>query len=212
MPAIVTLAAERTERFERGVVGLRLHRVFDVHAGPSRRHDDMEFAAVYEDGQLIKVRILHQQIGGKEADEATKARTAQQWEHPSPQDVFARPFDPKHLGEYSYDPPSGDTVTFHALVRDSAHGDGTFTVDSEGNVVSVRYTPCKLPQYARSGTLTQQRAQVLPEYWAVTREVYEYSGRYFIFSGGATATIDFSRYVRFETSQQALAALDEGRI
>lgn len=212
VPALVALAAERTARFERGIVAFRLHRVFDVHAGPQNRHDDMEFAGVYEDGRLIKVRILHEQIGGRETDEATKARTAQQWEHPAPQDVFARPFDPKHLTEYSYDPPAGNTVRFHALVRDSSHGDGTFTVNAQGDVVAVHYTPCALPKYATSGSIDLQRAEVLPEYWTTTSELYQYRGRYFIFSGGATAKLEWSRFTRFATVAEALQSLEAGRM
>lgn len=212
VPALVTLAAERTQRFERGIVGFRMHRVFDVHAGPYHRHDDMLFAGVYEDGRLVKVRILQQQVGGKETDAQTKAQTAASYEHPAPLDVFARPFDPAHLGEYAYDLADARTVRFRALVRDAAHGDGTFAVDPDGDVVSVQYSPVVMPRYARSGTVTDHRAQVLPAYWTTVSETHHYGGRYAIFSGGADVTIEQSGFVRFATEAEAFAALDAGRI
>lgn len=212
VPALVVLAAERTQRFERGVVGFRLHRVFDVHAGPYRRHDEMEFAGVYEDGRLVKVRILHQEVGGKETDAQTKAQTAASYAHPAPLDVFARPFDPAHLNEYTYELADARTVRFRALVRDAAHGDGTFALDSDGDVVSMAYSPVVMPRYARSGTVADQRAQVLPAYWTIVEETHHYGGRYAIFSGGADVTIEQSHFVRFATEADALAALDGGRL
>lgn len=212
VPALVALAAERTQRFERGIIGFRLHRVFDVHAGPYHRHDDLEFAGVYEDGRLVKVRILHQQVGGKETDAQTKAQAAAAYEHPAPLDVFARPFDPAHLSEYSYEAAEARTFRFRALVRDAAHGDGTFTLDGDGNVVGVQYSPAVMPRYARSGTVTEERAEVLPSYWTTVKETHHYGGRYAIFSGGADVTIEQSRFVRFATEAQAFAALDAGQI
>lgn len=212
LPAIVTQAAQRTRVAERGVVGVRVHRLFDVHAGPYSRHDDMEFAAVYQDGVLVRMRIIYQRVGGKDTDAATKAQTQQKYEHPAPGDVFQRPYDPRYLDDYDYEVVDPHTVRFKAKVRDAGHGDGTFTIDEASNVVSVQYSPTVMPQYARSGTVTYQRAQVLPQFWGVTKEVQEYHGRYAIFSGGATATITQGPFVRFADLGAAVAALDAGRI
>lgn len=212
LPAIVTQAAERTELTERGVAGWRVHRVFDVHAGPYARHDDMEFAAVYQDGVLVKMHIIYQKVGGKETDAATKAQTEQKYEHPAPGDVFSRPYDPKSLNDYTYEIVNPQTVRFTTKVRDAGHGDGTFTVDNAFNVVSVKYTPAAMPQHASSGTVTDQRAQVLPNFWAATQEVQEYRGHYAIFGGSATATITQSAFSRFPDVTTATAALNAGKI
>lgn len=212
VPAIVTQAAQRTQQSERGVVGLRVHRVFDVHAGPYRRHDDLEFAGVYEDGRLVKVRILRLQVGGRDADDKTKAETVQKYEHPAATDVFRRPYDPRYLADYTYEVVDPQTVRFKTSVRDAAHGDGTFTLDGGGNVVSVRYAPAALPPYSKSGTVADERAQVLPGYWTTTRENHEYRGRYAIFGGGATVAITQSGFVRFPNLSDALSALVAGRI
>jgi hypothetical protein len=212
VPAIVAQAAQIAARAQQGIVGFRLHRAFDVHAGPFHRHDDMEFAGVYEDGRLIKVRILHQQIGGQETDDATKSKTEHGYEHPGPNDVFARPYDERHLNDYADDLLPDGTIRFRALVRDPAHGDGTFSVDAAGNVLTVHYTPCVMPPYAHAGTVDQRLAEVLPGYWTLTLEQHHYTGRYFVFSGEATATIDQSRFVRFSDEAAALQALNDGRI
>lgn len=212
IPAIVVQAAQQTQRLERGIVGFRLRRVFDVHAGPYHRHDDMELAEVSEDGRVLKVRILYQKVGGRETDAGTKAQTEQGYEHPGPHDVFARPFDLDHTAQYTYDPPQTNAVTFHAIVRDAAHGDGTFSVDAQDNVVSVQYSPAVLPPYTNAGTIDQERSSVLPDYWALTQEVHHYRGRYLIFGGGATVTITQTHFTRFPTASAALSALDAGQI
>jgi hypothetical protein len=212
VPAIVTQAAQRTQLTERGVVGWRVHRLFDVHAGPYSRHDDMLFAAVYQDGTLVKMHIIYQKVGGKETDAATKAQTEQKYEHPAPGDVFSRPYDPRYLNDYTYQIVDAHTVKFTTGVHTAAYGDGTFTVDNDANVVSVRYTPAVLPPHATSGTVTDQRAAVLPNYWAVTQEVQQYSGRYAIFGGGGTATITQSNFTRFTDLAAATEALNAGRI
>lgn len=212
VPALVTQAAQRTERLERGVVGVRIHRVLDVHAGPYHRHEEMEMAAIYQDGRLLKVRVISQSVNGKDTDDATKSQTVQRYEHPAPGDVFARPFDPQHTSEYSFAPPQGQMVRFHALVCDGGHGDGTFTVDGSDDVVSVEYTPCKLPQYSRAGTIDIVRSAVLPDYWAPTQEQQHYSGRYAIFGGGAECTIKDADYIRFASASAALEALDANRV
>lgn len=212
VPAIVMSAAERTQQTERGVVAYRVHRVFDVHAGPYKRHDDLEFAGVYENGRLVKVRIISQQVGGKDADDRTKAQTAAKYENPAPTDVFRRPYDPRFLADYTYEVADARTVRFKALVRDAAHGDGTFTVDPAGNVLHVQYAPAALPQYSKSGTVEDQRAEVLPGYWATPRETQQYSGRYAIFGGGANVVITESAFQRFDALPAALAALNEGHL
>lgn len=212
VPALVAQAAQRTAQFERGVVGFRLHRVLDVHAGPYHRRDEMELAVVYDNGRLVKVRVLDQKTGGTETSDSVKAQTAEKYEHPAATDVFARPYDVQHFGEYTYSVPQGSTVHFHAIVHDAAHGDGFFSVDSQGDVVSLEYSPAVMPQYAHSGTIDQQMSAVLPDYWALTKEVQHYSGRYFLFSGGATVTIDQSSFVQFPSEAAALSALDAGRI
>lgn len=207
VPAIVAQAAERTRVTERGVVAVRVHRIFDVHAGPSNRHDDMVFAAVYQDGVLVKMHVISQKIGGKDTDANAKAEIEQKYEHPAPTDVFKRPYDPKFLSDYTYEVVDANTIRFKGLVRDAAHGDGTFTVDRNADVVSVRYTPAALPQYSTKGTVTDQRAAVLSDYWATTNEVQQYSGHYLMFGGGASATLTFSEFQRYPTVAGAVSAI-----
>lgn len=205
-PAIVRIA-QRAASQERGVVLYRLHRVFDVHAGPSRRHDDLELAVVAQDAHVVKVRVLHAVSGGKPLDEAAKAQIEHQYEQPKASDVFHRPFDPAYLNEYTYQALDEKTYRFTSVLRDGSHGDGTFSLDGEENVVRYQYTPNVLPQYAKSGSVTNERAAVLPGLWHLTREAHEYAGRYFIFSGGATAVITYDSFETYRDVPSALSAL-----
>lgn len=207
-PALVQIA-QRVKSHERGVMLYRLHRVFDVHAGPSRRHDELELAVVTQDAAVIKVRVLHATSGGKPLDDASRRQIETQYEHPNPGDVFHRPFDPAYLSEYTYQSVDAETYRFTSLLRDSSHGDGTFTLDGAGEVVKYVYTPDTLPKYAKSGTVTNVRSQVLPGSWRLTREAHEYRGQYFIFSGGATAVITCDSFEQFADVPSALSALDK---
>lgn len=210
-PAIVRIA-EQTRRSERGIVGYRLHRVFDVHAGPFGRHDEFELAVISVDGKTDSVRVLRYTIGGRQADDKARAALKSQYEHPNPQDLFARPFDSAYLAEYRFEQIDPRTFRFVPFTRDSRHGEGRFSVDADGNVVSMTYTPGVMPQHASSGSITIARAQVLPKYWMQTRETHEYRGRYAIFSGSATVSIEASGFTSFADVASARAALDAGRI
>lgn len=206
-PAIVQIA-QRAQSQEKGVVVLyHLHRVFDVQAGPRHRHEDLELAVVSEATHTIKVRVLRSTVDGKASDETATRKIEDQYEHPNPGDVFHRPFDAQYLSEYSYKALDANTYRFTGLVRDSAHGDGTFSLDAAGNVVSYRYTPNALPKYSTSGTVQNDRAQVLPGIWQLTREAHQYSGQYAFVKGGATAVITYDSYVHYPDVASAEAAL-----
>lgn len=207
-PAIVQIA-QRVESQEQGIMLYHLHRVFDVHAGPSHRHDELDLALVTQDAAVVKVRVLRGSSDGKAFDEASRKQIESQYEHPNPQDVFHRPFDPAYLNEYTYQSADAKTYRFTSLLRDGSHGDGTFTLDDAGDVVKYVYTPNVLPKYAKSGTVTNDRSQVLAGSWRLTREAHEYRGRYFIFSGGATAVITYDSFERFADVPSALSALEK---
>jgi hypothetical protein len=210
VPAVVTAAANRFAQTTRGIFGFRLHRVFDVHAGPSSRHDDLVFDGVFDDGRIVSVRVVSYTIGGKQADAQQRSQIVQQWAHPKPDAVFHPPFDRRYLPDYRYRPQSGRTVAFTALVKNNAHGSGTFTYDRADNVTSDTYVPSVMPPYATSGTITDRRQPVLPGYWAVTRETQQYSGRYALWRGGAAVEMTYSRFRRFRNLAAADRALAAG--
>ncbi len=205
-PAIVQIA-DRTRNQERGIVVYRLHRVFDVHAGPSHRHDDSVLGIVSQDGTTVKVRVVRATIGGKSADASTSAQIEHQYEHPAPGDLFDRPFDPRYMNDYSFQQAGADSWHFSSSIHDSSHGDGTMSLNAAGDVVKYQYRPYVLPKYSTSGTVTVDRSQVLPQYWAMTRELYQYSGHYAIFAAAATADITYDSYARYPTLAAAEAAL-----
>src|SRR5579884_1500899 len=206
-PAAVAQIAQRTAAQEKGFVTYRLHRVFDVHAGPRHRRDEWFLAVATQDGTIVKVRVLRASIGGSAADAAKTAEIENQYEHPKPDDVLHRPFDPRYVSEYSYQAADAQTYRFSSAMHDGSHGNGTFSVDANGNVVKYQYTPNVLPQYATSGTVTDDRGAVLQNYWSLTRESHEYRGHYLIFGGGATAVITYDQYKRYPDLNSAVSAL-----
>ena len=206
-PAAIAQIAQRAQRQEQGVVIYRMHRIFDVAAGPKHRHEDLELAVVSRDTLTVKIRVLHSTVDGNPSDSAALQKIEDQYEHPKAADVFHRPFDPQYLPEYTYQALNATTYQFTGVVRDSAHGDGTFTVDSDGNVVSYQYVPCALPQYSKSATIAYERSQVLPGTWEVTSERRHYTGRFAFVNGSATATMTYDSYARYPDVSSAEAAL-----
>jgi hypothetical protein len=184
-----------------------MHRVFDVHAGPSSRHDDLVLAGVYDNGNLVSVHILSDTIGGKTQTPEQIASAEQQWIHPKAGDVFHAPYDPRYFGEYHYGPLAPGSVSFASSQNDSAHGAGKFAYDSSGNVTSYSYVPAVMPQYATSGTVTGTRRRVLNGYWAVTQEVQQYAGRYALWKGGATVQYTMSEFRRYPSLSAAVSAI-----
>jgi hypothetical protein len=207
VPPIVASIGKRFAQTSRGVVAFRMHRVFDVHAGPSSRHDDLVLWGVYNNGTLVSVRILSDTVGGKAQTPDQIASAQQQWTHPKPGDAFHPPFDPRYFREYRYGPNTPEWISFESLVNDSGHGTGSFAYDSSENVTSYTYSPSVMPQYATSGTITGTRRRVLPGYWAVTQETQQFAGRYALWKGGATVQLTWSEFRRYGSVSAAVAAI-----
>lgn len=202
MPQIVRQYA----RTERGVVLFRYHRVFTVRAGPSGQNQDYTFEGVYDDGRLVRARMLRYTINGSAASASQSASVIQAYEHPKPGDVFEAPWDARWESQYR-DVRRGNTIAFTALVTTYGHGNGSFTFDRAGDVTSYAYSPTVMPQHATSGTVSGRRAAVLPGYWAMTAEQQHYSGHYSIFGASATVTLTQSAFQRYASLAQALRAL-----
>ena len=205
-PAIVQIA-QRAQRQEQGVFLYHMRKLFDVHAGGRRRHEELELEVVSDATRTIKVRVLRSLVDGKASDAAALQKIEDQYEHPNPADVVHRPFDPAYLGEYTYQQLDAKTFKFTSAVRDSAHGDGTFSLDDDGDIVSYAFQPAVLPKYTTAGTVTAQRSEVLPGIWQLTRETDEYKGRFAFLSGGATVSITYDSYAQYPDAASAIAAL-----
>src|SRR5690242_12545178 len=150
-PPALMQVAQRFEATSRGIVAFRMHRTFEVHAGFRRRNEDLTLEGVYEDGVVVKVRVVNYTIDGRPASSADRATVQRAWEHPQPGNVFAPPFDPRNFGAYQYRSAGPQAIAFSSSVNDQAHGNGTFTYDNAGNVLTYTYHPNSLPPNARSG-------------------------------------------------------------
>ncbi len=160
-PPALRQVAQRYEATSRGVVGFRMQRIFDVHAGPRRRHEELTLEGVYNNGAVVKVRVLNYTIDGKPASASDRSTLQEEWEHPQPGNAFAPPFDPRNFGAYSYRSAGAQTIAFSSSVNDRGHGSGTFTYDGAGNVIAYTYHPNVLPPHAKSGEINDRRGQVL---------------------------------------------------
>jgi hypothetical protein len=190
-----------------GIVGFRLHRVLDVHAGFSHRHEDLVMTGIYQDGTTVKVRIVSYTINGKPASASADAAMTKAFEHPKPGTAFQPPFDPRYTGGYSYRTAGPSTIAFASGVRDEAHGSGAFAYDASHDVVWYAYQPNALPAHATFGTILDQRSEVLPNYWAVTHETQQYKGHYGPFAGAGLQEADYSGFSRFPNLESALRSL-----
>lgn len=206
-PPALAQVAQRYADTSRGVVAFQMHRVFDVHGGFSRRHEDLVMNGVYQDGALVRVRVVSYAINGGAASASDVAGLEQSWNHPKQPDVFAPPFDGRNLGAYQYRSAGGATIAFTSNVHDAGHGSGSFTYDAQGNVVAYTFTPNALPPHASSGTIADRRAEVLPGFWASTQESQQYRGSYGPFAAAGTIEVTYSDFRRFADLQSAERAL-----
>jgi hypothetical protein len=204
---IVLQIAHQFARTQHAVVSFRYHRVFDVSAGPSSRHDDMIFDGIDVDGTLVKVRVLRDFVGGKPASASDVASVVRSYEHPKAGAAFDAPWDLRFASDYRYAVNGRRVVFTAAMPRAAGFGNGSFTFDGRGNVVAYSYSPDIMPQYARSGTIAGSRSAVLPGYWATTRETQSYTGSYLLVPARATVKISESNFRRFSTLSAAASAV-----
>ncbi|MBV9720022.1 MAG: hypothetical protein JOZ77_11935 [Candidatus Eremiobacteraeota bacterium] len=205
-PALVEVA-QRYAQTSRGVVTFQMHRVFDAHAGFAKRHEDLVLNGVYDDGALVRVRVLSYSLDGKVASATDIANVEASWNHPNPSDVFAPPFDARNFDAYQYRSDGPSTIDFFSTVHDAGHGNGSFMYDAQDNVVSYTYQPNVMPPHASSGEITDRLAEMLPGYWAAAHEVQEYHGSVGPFGGSGTIEIAYSDFRRFADLESALRAL-----
>jgi hypothetical protein len=206
-PALMQIA-QRYQQTSRGVVAFRMHRTLDVHGAFKSRHEDIVMQGIYQDGATVKVHVNSYTIDGHSASASDMSSLEDSWEHPKPSDVFAAPFDPSHVDAYEYQQSRASTIEFSSSVHDAGHGRGSFTYNAQNDVVSVTYQPNALPPHASSGQITDLRSEVLPGYWAITKETQQYKGNYGPFPAAGTLQVAFSNFRRFPDLQSALRALN----
>jgi len=206
VPAIVERAAQVAAADHKGIVTFQIEQTSRIDGGPIHRTDHAIILAAYEDEQLIRVRVVRLEENGKELGaERMRALENNLSAH---SEGFAVPFDRAHFGEYTYE-ADGSTVRFTSALRDARHGDGSFDVAADGHVTHLHYTPRVLPQFATAGTIDEDRAAVLPSFWATVRSQQHYTGRYFFIRGAADVQTTESHFAKHASRAEALAAVAE---
>jgi hypothetical protein len=211
VPAVVVQAASVALHDRQGVIGYRIHQTSAIDGGPFHQHDDVLMVVVADGPNIVKVRVLHFTENGAELSDKRKTQLANDLLAGQAKGGFAVPFDSRHFPEYTYS-VSGPIVSFKAIVRNADHGDGTFQVDAGGHVVRMVYKPDTLPKYANWGSVTVDRAEVVPGFWATTRSDSRYRGGLGFIRGGGSFVADMDGYRRFASLAAAEAALASGSL
>ena len=207
VPPIVSQVAQQTAVDQRGVGTALYTRTFQVHAGVSARQDRLVFTGIYVNGDLKTIYVLTDTLGSVNATPEQIDQVKTQYERPKPADVFHAPWDARYLRDYKYTMVNPTTIGFSSLVTDTAHGSGTFTIDGGKHVTGYQYTMSANWPHATNGTVSGQRAEVLPRYWAVTHEVQQYTGTYGPFKAAAITEIVQSSFRRFANVAAAQRAV-----
>ena len=205
-PPAVVLAASLAARDHVGIIGYRIQRSVDMAAGPIRRHEDVTLVAIFENDRLMRVHVLRDMVSGHSTGVPAQQALEQQLLAASKEPGFAVPFDARHFREYTYR-VEGNLVAFSSAMKDAQHANGYFVLGSGGAVTQLQYALNVLPKYATAGTVHEERAEVLPHFWATTRSTQLFEGRYAFFQGrGEFVTVD-SDFHRFATVNAATAWL-----
>lgn len=204
VPPIVVTAANLAAADRSGIVEYRVRQTAEIDGGPIHERDDITIVVVADGGEVVKVRVLAFTADGKVQSDAARRKVETQVQ--ADKSRFATPFDTRSLPDYSF-AVDGSTIRFVSLKRDGEHGDGWFRVDADGHVVAMTYAPNVMPQYASSGSVTVDRAAVLPGFWATTTSVSTFAGHYLFIHGAATFTTRESGFRRFGDRAAALADL-----
>jgi hypothetical protein len=202
-PPVLAQIVQRYSDTSRGIVVFHLHRLLDVHDAVASRHEDLTLDGIYDDGVLV----IAYTIDGKPASASDIAGVEDSWVHPKAGEAFSPPFDARDVDAYQYSANGDSAIDFTTAVADAGHGNGSFTYDALDDVLSYSYQPNVLPPHAKWGRVTDQRAEVLPGYWASTQETQEYKGSVGPFAGTGTVETTYSDFRRFPDMQSALEAL-----
>ncbi|MDP9017471.1 MAG: hypothetical protein M3N19_04025 [Candidatus Eremiobacteraeota bacterium] len=227
MPANLRHAAAIAESDHRGIVGFQISWETEARGGLFHQRFHYRNAYVYEGEHLIGARALEKVDNGRVSSErdleAETKRILDESAKPAAPG-FAVPFDVRHFEEYRYKTApcddyclqSDERIAFAALIQDANHGDGLMTIDRDGHVRRLEYSPKVKPVFgpvrAREALISIDRGPVLPGYWATTKIESRFSGRYGFVTGAATQTTHYDHYRRFRTTDAALAALRSGEI
>ncbi|MDQ2663872.1 MAG: hypothetical protein M3Y18_07560 [Candidatus Eremiobacteraeota bacterium] len=211
LPPAVTRAADAAASDHNGIVGYRIVQRSAIDGGPIHRRDEVELAAAFDGPTLLKIRVIRHVQNGSISSDVDNAKLATQLQQGSASGGFAVPFDRRHLSEYVY-VANGGNVRFTSIRQDANHGNGEFSVDSGGHVFEMTYAPSRLPQYAKRGTVTLQRGEVLPGFWATLHQTQTYTGSFGFIHGAAVVNVDQSHFRHFADQVAALAALAAGTI
>jgi hypothetical protein len=215
---LASAAAAVYLRENRGVIGYQRHLVQQTTAPANNDLFVSDGKFVWRDGAFAKMKFFLVTDNGRALSQAdVDKRTAESNEGwTSGKAMFREPFEPGHLGDYTYD-ASGEAgvcsstaiaVRFTSKLRDQQHGDGTMCIDvASKHALLLKFVPAELPPHASTATVTETLGEALPGTWHVVKVEEHYGGQVLFIRGTLDVTVDYKDFRRFETIDAGLAAL-----
>jgi hypothetical protein len=212
--AVATLAAQR-----HGVIAFARHYAYDQRAPAHNKLIVADSARIRRDGTIVVAKLYRQTVDGTPSGPDEIAKEQAELNKDVPDEDYTLPLSPSALGDYTFGTPSPCAscedgvvaVAFTSRKRDDDHGDGTAYVDGKNrHFVRLEFVPSVTPKGADSGSVTITFGRALADLWDVVAEKQRYTGHVLFIHGSADVTISNRNYRRFDSLEQARAAVDAG--
>jgi hypothetical protein len=212
--AVATLAAER-----HGVVAFARHYVYDQRAPAHNKSIVADSARMRRDGTIVAAKLYRQTVDGTASAPDEIAKEQAELNKELPDEDYTLPLTAAALGDYEFGSPSACagcddgvvSVSFTSRKRDDDHGDGTAFVDEKNHrFVRLEFVPSVTPKGADSGNVTITFGRALSNLWDIVSEKQRYTGHLLFIHGSADVTVTNRNYRRFDSLEQARAAVDAG--
>jgi len=206
--AAVRAAAAQIERGEAGIVGFRVVSVTQIRGGPVHRVIRETDRYLLSGGAPLAKRVLAYDRDGKAATSAELARMSAAADGPLSRIGLRLPYRASAVDRYAYGSPVrtavGETISFTALDRDAAHGDGTLTLNRTGAAERVAFVPAALPDRSATGAqITVEFGPVGGDRRDVTAIVRHFTGRRLLVRGTVDETGVYDDYRVFPAGTAA---------
>lgn len=211
--AVKTLAAER-----HGITAFHRRYASDQRAPGHDQHVDVDSARVRQDGRVLAVKLYRRAVDGiaVSADELAKAQATA--DKTQPDDGYHLPITEDGVAEYRFGAPAACAgcdsgvvaIPFTSLKRDEDHADGVVYVDERArHLVRLVFKPSVWKQ-VDSGDITVTFGAALPDLWDIVSVKQRYGGHRMFVHWTFETTATHSGFRRFDSVDQARAALAAG--
>jgi hypothetical protein len=212
--AVKTLAAER-----HGIISYHRHFTSDRRAPGNNQRSATESARLVQDGHTVNVKLYARSTDGVAATAEDLAARQAALEKNLPGDDYTLPVTEKLLADFHFGTPAACAgcdhgvvaIPFTSLKRDDNHGDGTVYVDGNtSHIVRFEFRPSVYPKEVDSGQVVVTFGRATADLWDVVSVKQGYGGHRVFIRWSYETTATHSAYRRFDSLDEARAALASG--